>query len=203
MRVLSGVLSLSMVMVISSIGAVYALQVDSQSSDSKKAVEVEIDGKKRQAIEELLTVTEFDERVNLFSAALASNARKAFRLAIFDEMKDSKSSSKELSKEALDKAVEEESKVLVERYMVLFNEQVDLKEVVRKIAFDTYAKYFSTDELKDIVAFYKTPTGAKARKIMPQLARESLIETQEAMRPKLRSILKSVLDERKNASKRI
>lgn len=32
-----------------------------------------------------------------------------------------------------------------------------------------YAKYFSTQELRDMVAFYKSPTGAKALRMMPQV----------------------------------
>jgi hypothetical protein len=35
-----------------------------------------------------------------------------------------------------------------------------------------YAKYFSANELHDMLAFYKTPTGAKALRMMPTLAAE-------------------------------
>lgn len=171
-----------------------------QESTDKKADTISAttcDEKKRAAIEELLKVTEFDQRVELFSKVLESNAMKAFKLTIAKELKLDKKYN-ELDKESFDKAVEEQSKELFEQYMELFKERIDLSKVVKKIAFDTYAKYFSSKEIEDIVAFYKTPSGAKARKIMPKLARESLTETQEFMRPKLQSILKTVLDSRKS-----
>jgi len=34
---------------------------------------------------------------------------------------------------------------------------------------DVYAKYFSVQELRDLLAFYKTPTGSKALKTLPQV----------------------------------
>jgi hypothetical protein len=37
-----------------------------------------------------------------------------------------------------------------------------------------YAKYLSVAEMRDIQAFYKTPTGAKSLKLMPQITAESM-----------------------------
>jgi hypothetical protein len=35
-----------------------------------------------------------------------------------------------------------------------------------------YARYFSAEELRDMLAFYKTPTGLKSLQVMPQLTTE-------------------------------
>jgi hypothetical protein len=35
-----------------------------------------------------------------------------------------------------------------------------------------YARYFSAQELRDMLAFYKTPTGLKSLQVMPQLTAE-------------------------------
>jgi uncharacterized protein len=35
-----------------------------------------------------------------------------------------------------------------------------------------YARHLTADEMRDILAFYRTPTGAKTLTIMPQIARE-------------------------------
>jgi uncharacterized protein len=37
-----------------------------------------------------------------------------------------------------------------------------------------YARHFSAQELRDMLAFYKTPTGQKALQVMPQLTAEVL-----------------------------
>ena len=44
-----------------------------------------------------------------------------------------------------------------------------------------YAKYFSAQELRDITAFYRTPTGAKALQTMPKV----MIEHLTGVRPKV------------------
>ena len=37
-----------------------------------------------------------------------------------------------------------------------------------------YAKYFSAQELRDMAAFYKTPTGAKTLRMLPKVTAEYL-----------------------------
>jgi hypothetical protein len=44
-----------------------------------------------------------------------------------------------------------------------------------------YAKYFSVQELHDMLAFYRSPTGAKALKVMPQVLADVSIQMQPRM----------------------
>lgn len=37
-----------------------------------------------------------------------------------------------------------------------------------------YARYFTADELRDMLAFYRSPTGAKMLKVMPQITAEMM-----------------------------
>jgi len=37
-----------------------------------------------------------------------------------------------------------------------------------------YARYFTAAELRELLAFYRTPVGSKAMKVMPQITAESL-----------------------------
>ena len=59
-----------------------------------------------------------------------------------------------------------------------------------------YAKYFSAQELRDITAFYRTPTGAKALQTMPKVMFEYLAgvrpkvqEFQQGMRMSVQEIM--------------
>jgi hypothetical protein len=59
-----------------------------------------------------------------------------------------------------------------------------------------YAKYFSAQELRDITAFYRTPTGAKALQTMPKVMIEYLTdvrpkvqEFQQGMRTSVQEIM--------------
>ena len=44
-----------------------------------------------------------------------------------------------------------------------------------------YAKYFSVQELHDMLAFYRSPTGAKALKVMPQVLTDVSTQIQPRM----------------------
>jgi hypothetical protein len=52
----------------------------------------------------------------------------------------------------------------------------------------TYAKYFTAQELRDITAFYRTPTGAKALQTMPKVMFEYLA----GVRPKVQEFQQGV-----------
>jgi uncharacterized protein len=51
-----------------------------------------------------------------------------------------------------------------------------------------YAKYFTTQELRDIIAFYRTPAGAKALQTMPKV----VIEHLTGVRPKVQEFQQGV-----------
>ncbi|WP_407531906.1 DUF2059 domain-containing protein [Elizabethkingia meningoseptica] len=42
-----------------------------------------------------------------------------------------------------------------------------------------YSKYYTEKELEDIIAFYKTPTGQKVIKVLPEMSKESMQIGQE------------------------
>lgn len=46
---------------------------------------------------------------------------------------------------------------------------------------DLYARHFTQDEIKEIIAFYKSPTGGKMTAEMPKLTAESMQFTQTRM----------------------
>ncbi|MBX9692842.1 MAG: DUF2059 domain-containing protein, partial [Cyanobacteria bacterium] len=84
-----------------------------------------------------------------------------------------------------------------------FDKEINLASIINDIATRVYAKHFSTKELQNIVEFYKTPTGEKARKMMPFVARESLENTQKLMEPKLQKIVSQVLEEDEAEQKKV
>jgi hypothetical protein len=50
--------------------------------------------------------------------------------------------------------------------------QAEYLNEVMKGAPAVYAKYFSAQELRDMLAFYRTPTGEKSLKVLPQVMAE-------------------------------
>jgi hypothetical protein len=57
-----------------------------------------------------------------------------------------------------------------------------------------YARYLTEQEMRDIAAFYRTPAGAKALKVMPQITGESMGQINPRLQGALQRINVSVLD---------
>lgn len=151
-----------------------------------------IDSDKKAAIDELIEVTELNKRIELIKQSFWRNAQRAFRSASLNSLRKD-AQFKDVSSDQLLEAVNKKADILAEKYKDLFNKRIDLDVLVKKVATDVYAKYFSAQEIRDIIAFYKTSTGRKARELMPKIAAESMRETQELMQPDLKEIVKEVL----------
>lgn len=112
-----------------------------------------------------------------------------------------------LSESGLSAAEKEKARAIAkesyERFMKSFRErvfkQIDIARTVEEIAVALYTKYFSDQELSDLIAFYKTPTGKKSMQVLPSLATESIQMAQEKMGPTLEKIVKELLEEERKA----
>ena len=59
-----------------------------------------------------------------------------------------------------------------------------------------YARHFSAPELRDMAAFYRTSTGAKALRLLPQVTAEffgTLMPRMQAFQQELDDIIRGVL----------
>jgi uncharacterized protein len=62
-----------------------------------------------------------------------------------------------------------------------------------------YARHFSAQELRDMLAFYKTPTGEKALQVMPQLTAEvfqMVMQKMQGLQVQIMGAFSSVLRQR-------
>lgn len=59
----------------------------------------------------------------------------------------------------------------------------------------TYAKHFSTEEIRAVTAFYRTPAGQKVLKTLPRVMQDAIPELMQIINPKIQSILSSTMDE--------
>ncbi len=69
----------------------------------------------------------------------------------------------------------------LKKEMLDFMNEVMAWEVLKPELVDLYATEFTKEELDDLIAFYKTPTGQKAIKTMPRLMGEGMMIGQRAV----------------------
>jgi len=83
------------------------------------------------------------------------------------------------------------------RFRELYPQRLNLEQVIQQIYYPLYDKYFTEDELRDLVIFYKSPTGKKSIMVMPQLMQESMQKSNELLNPKLIQLIKEIAEEEK------
>jgi hypothetical protein len=73
--------------------------------------------------------------------------------------------------------------------------EIDFGKLIEETSLPLYDKYFSETELKDLLAFYKSPTGRKVIETMPNLLSESIDLTAGVLIPKMTAIITRIQDE--------
>ena len=76
-----------------------------------------------------------------------------------------------------------------------FKEHIDFGQVAEDISYPIYNKYFTEDELRDLIAFYKSATGRKYIAILPQVLNESTAMASEILLPKMQQAMNEVIGE--------
>lgn len=61
----------------------------------------------------------------------------------------------------------------------IMHEEFIANRFINKMSYTIYHKYFTTAELKEMVAFYKTPTGSKMATLLPQVTQEGMLAGQQ------------------------
>ena len=55
-----------------------------------------------------------------------------------------------------------------------------------------YARNFTVDEIKHIIAFYNSPAGAKLLRVMPQMMNETMMVSQKVTMPRIAKVMEKV-----------
>lgn len=85
----------------------------------------------------------------------------------------------------------------LQRFRELYSERVKMTELIEKVYYPLYDRYFTEGELRDLIVFYKSPTGKKSINIMPQLVQESMQKSSELLNPKIIQLTNEILEEEK------
>jgi hypothetical protein len=86
---------------------------------------------------------------------------------------------------------------LVKRFRELIKEKLDWSQLMDQLMYPIVDKYYTEDDLKNLIAFYKSPTGKKVLETMPQMMTDIMVRSNEIIKPKFDEISKQILDEEK------
>ena len=79
-----------------------------------------------------------------------------------------------------------------------FKERIDLDAALEAVYVPLYDKYFAESELREIVAFYRTPAGRKMIAVLPSLVEEGLQSTATLVQPKVMALVGEILADQRS-----
>ena len=122
---------------------------------SQGAIADELTPAKRQDIERLMNITGAKNIAKQFAAATSIQMFRALKASRPD---------------IPDRAFQ----VMNQELLAMFSEKMDAPGGLLDKMVPIYSKYFTDDEVKQLLAFYQTPLGAKSIRVLPQVVHESM-----------------------------
>jgi uncharacterized protein len=166
------------------------------------AVQTLIAPSKRALIDKLLVVTQqeklFQQTLNLSFAQLQNDLPNLIDQGVTPQGTAAKPND---STSATRKAVQSMLDRVMPKFVKEVQQSISFKELVDQVYYPMYDRHFSEPELKDILAFYDSPTGKRTIQVMPQLVQESMQKTNQIMLPKLIGIMQRLMAEEEKSSK--
>jgi uncharacterized protein len=166
-----------------------------QQGQTDKAQEISYE--KRALIKELLELTKSKEDVEGRLKATFDQMERGMLDMIRQEISRTEGF-KELTpkqQEELQVKFSGDAVRMSKRLRELLGQKLDLRQFLEDLAYEFYPKYFTENELRDLISFYKSATGKKAIEVMPNLFKETLEKTNQVLMPKILEITDQLMTE--------
>lgn len=179
-----------------SAGAAFAQQQRTAAA-AATTIDAKIAPEKLALVKEFYEVTGGREKIRETIDVMHANIDNSMRMMhggmSGDEDDDDKLTAAERAerdKKSIDNALR-----ISRRIRADLDRELDMAAVIEEITFQLIDKYFTAADLKDLIAFYRTPTGRKALMLQPQIAAEAGQLTNAALAPVLQRVIKKNIDE--------
>lgn len=156
--------------------------------------QTQISEAKRALIGELVALTKLDKQILEITDKSLEAMETVYPIAMSRAI-DRRSDLTAKQKEDLKATLGESYKSFSLRFRKSFAEKIDFKEYIENSVYPLYDNFYSEQELKDLVAFYKTTTGKKVVETMPQLYAESNRLAQQNLLPQVLVLTDELLKE--------
>jgi uncharacterized protein len=140
-------------------------------ADNSTAAAAPVDPAKQAAIKDLLDAIDAQKLVGAIGNSAQMQAKQLVPAILSDALSENKTMSDKqkqasvptLQKNAVPKLVDSAGQVFATD---------SFRQDAMQAQYDAYAKYYSTSEIKDLTAFYKSPTGRKFIQVQDQVGRD-------------------------------
>lgn len=148
---------------------------------------------KRSLIKELFELTQLHNQMGQMTEAMLAQLEKQ-QLQLFSQsIKDGKELT-DAEREARLKSITQQT----QRVRELLTRRVNFSQLIEEVMYPLYDKYFTEDDLKGVIAFYKSPAGRKFVEAGPKLTIESITKINELLVPQMQQLLRDITEEEKS-----
>lgn len=158
--------------------------------------QIDISAEKRAAIRELTALIDAEDKAEDVVRIMTSQL-EATRDETIKTILDRRSDLTERERTSLEEMFSVERAEATRRFQDKLMRKIDFAETVQQMSAAVYDKYYTLEELKDLINFYKTPTGQKSLRLMTPIFNETMKQMQEKLIPKIPKIMKELQEEDK------
>lgn len=164
------------------------------ASQAFSQVSPEISADKKQVIEEIIKSVRAEEQMKATMEKMFEQMENVYP-AVVDSMIDGQENLTVAEKTKLKAEMIERNAEISKRFNQKFLNVINYPEFLEQVFYPLYDKFFTVEELKDLLAFYKTPTGQKFNNVIPEFSAESIRLSQIYLIPKIDGLLKELINE--------
>lgn len=154
----------------------------------------EVDDAKRALIRELIALSGSDAPSQMTELLLGQ--LEGVYDTLLDQVLRSETDLSDQQKEALRSHLADYERFSQE-FRARFAERIDVAQVIESVYVPLYDASFSSAELEEILAFYRTPTGRKVVDVLPRVYQQGLEQTLQVLQPRVMALVGEILAERR------
>ena len=158
------------------------------------SAQTQIAPEKKAAISELANIISSDNRLDELAGQMSLQLEKLHEATV-EELLAAHPELSAADKKRVRDSLLKDTTAVSRAFQARLREKLKLNDVMGEILIAVYDKYYTLNELKDIIAFYKTPTGQKTLKLTSPILAETIQLLSERLLPKIPIILKEIEDE--------
>jgi len=138
---------------------------------------------KKALIKELLGLMNAGYNAEAISSQLLEQLQQTATILISNDLREWIKAQKlaPAEQKRLEAEIDESAQRILTRLRDEFPKRINFGELIEKVSFEIYDKYFTEAEVKDLIAFYKTPTAQKFIKNLPQISAEMFPRIEQLM----------------------
>lgn len=157
------------------------------------AAEDEIPPEKERLVRELIEVSGGEQMAGQVSRLILAEVQREYVVMLESELARRDDLGPD-EKDALRQRLGSRRR-FAEKFNERFRDRVGYDEILERVYIPLYDKYFDEQEIREIVAFYRSPVGEKSLRVMPSLMQEALDRSSEIIAPRAMDLAREILTE--------